>query len=92
MAEDEGKRRQEVSRGQQAKELLEHPLVVAFLADAEARYTKRWRDSRRDDVEGREEAFKYLDVLQCFRDEMKRHITTGKMAEKTLAEKFGLKR
>lgn len=58
---------QELVLSDQAKELLQHPLVTRFFAETEAKLIAAWRGTAESDREARERAFRLLAVL----DEMK---------------------
>lgn len=85
---DEGKLRRDISRGQQAKDILEHPLVVEALEELEADFTRRWRNSSigKHGMEDREEAFRYLQVVGRFKRHFEHLMQTGKLAERSLAD------
>ena len=69
-----------------AKRILEDDMVVAAFDRLEKEFTDRWRKSGVDDRDGREEAFRYLKVVERFRQHFERLIEDGKLAESALEQ------
>lgn len=86
MPEDEGKLRQEMQRGEEAKRILEHPMVSQAFADLEAHLTKEWAQSEAKDAKGREQTWQCLKALSQFRKWFENHVQTGKMASTRFEE------
>lgn len=74
---------QEVSRGAQAAELLEHPLLVEALETYEKRVIEQWMNTTPRDVDDRERLYQMLLASKSFQHELKTHIETGKLASLT---------
>lgn len=77
----------EVQRGQEASQLLNHPLMAKALTMMkqelyDAIQTSDWRDS-----DAREEAYRQLKCCERFEAKLQSLITGGKVAQKTLLER-----
>lgn len=68
-------------RARQAKDLLDHPLLVESLARIEAAYLDAWRNSPARDPEGRERIWNYLKALERFRADLHSMVADGTIAE-----------
>lgn len=77
----------EARRGDEAKQLLEHPLFDEAFATFEAEIMEKWRDSPARDEEGREKLWQVLQAGKRARRHLESLIDTGKMAKHTLAER-----
>lgn len=82
--EQESKLREELERGQQAKQLLEHPMLVNALAQLEKDTVRRLKEAPVRDREGQHELVLMLKVADKFKSDLKNHVKTGELA------KFGL--
>lgn len=72
---------QDASRAAQARELLEHPLIVESLAALETEVMETWKKTSlngagRDD---RERLFLILKAAQKFKAHLTSHVETGKL-------------
>lgn len=74
----------EVERGRQAAELLEHPLMVEALTAIEAEIFKQWGDCPARDKEGKEACWQLLKTAQKFRAILTGYVSTGKLAKENL--------
>jgi len=70
--DQEAKLLEEMERGRQAQDLLEHPLLMEAFETIRESYVKGWETSSARDVEGREKIWTYLKQL----DQLKAHLTT----------------
>lgn len=78
---------QEVSRGEQARDLLNHPLLVEAFDLIEGETIKAWEDSPARDTEGRERLWLQLKLLRRLRGHIESVVDSGKMARATLAQR-----
>lgn len=76
----------EVSRGQEAQMLLEHPLMAKAFDEIRKGLLTAWLESPVRDAEGRESIFYAVKMLDNLRGALKEHITTGKMAAMQLVQ------
>ncbi len=78
-------------RGQEAKELLENPMLVEAFEALEREYLKAWRQSKPADDEERERLWLAVGIL----DEIKRHlrvvVENGVMAKRDIDKISGKK-
>lgn len=90
----------EYARGQEAKELLENPLLLAAFNEIEEGINRQWKQSKASDADAREKLYLMQRLLQNLKAGIQEHITTGKMAEtqliqlkekRTLASVIGLR-
>lgn len=77
----------EISRGNQAQELLEHPLMVEALQTMRSRITEQWESSPARDKEGRESLWTMLKLLGNLEGHLKEVLETGKLARLQLEQK-----
>lgn len=84
MPNDEGKLRDEQSRGARAATLLESDLLKEAFDNLEAQYLERWRDSKIEDVTGREKLFLAVNVVRKVRGHLQTTAADGKVAAKEL--------
>ena len=77
----------ERERAHQAKQVLENPLIVEYFDTFAEELVKGWK--RAKTLELREDYWRYTNVLSQFRKHFDECITTGKMAEMSLAEMRG---
>jgi len=76
---------EEIRNGQEAQRILDSDVyknAIQKLADG---YQNQWMNSRPNDVEERELAYKKLQILADFVTEVKTVMETGKMAEKQVS-------
>lgn len=77
---------EEESRGRQAKELLENPLLVQALSTMRAEFRQAWEASPARDTEGRERIWQLCKLLDRLELCLKETVTTGRMAEIQIEE------
>lgn len=77
----------EARRGEEARQLLEHPLLAEAFALVEQNITQAWQDSPARDHEGRESLWLQLKLLRKVRGELETVVETGKVARATLAQR-----
>ena len=82
--EDEGKRNDEVTRGEQAKLILENPLFKEAWEVVKSRYMNAWENSPIKDFHSRERLFMLVAGLNDIRQHVEEVLITGKMAQKQL--------
>ena len=80
MANDDSLER-EVWRSNDAKRILDDPVVKSALDEIQARIIDEWRKSPIKDVELREKLWMMYNVHHAFKDKFREHIETGKLAE-----------
>lgn len=68
------------SRGDMARELLQHPMMEEALADIERAYFDAWKATPARDKDGKEELWKLTKTLEKFKQHLKTTLETGKMA------------
>jgi hypothetical protein len=83
---------QEISRGQQAAELMEHPLLSEAFATLKAQYVSAWESSPARDIQGREELWRLLKSLSAVEGHLKTVVETGKMARLQMVQQSALQR
>jgi hypothetical protein len=71
---------EEISRGQQAKELMEHPLFREAVETLRTRYMDEWAASPVRDPEGREKIWMLQKSLSAVESHVKEVMETGKLA------------
>lgn len=71
---------EEIRKGNEAKYLLEHPLLVEALSAIKEEFKTAWENSPVRDVEGRELIFLGTKILKQIEGALQSHITTGKFA------------
>lgn len=81
---DELKANQEITRGAQAKALLDSDLLKGAFAQLEAAYVQRWRETHIDDDKGREKLFIAVNVVGKVREHLVGIVSNGKFAAKQL--------
>lgn len=90
--DDSGMLELQAQRGEQAKQLLAHPLLVDAFDKIEQDIRDKWTNSPARDVDGREALWTQLRLLHRVRAEIQQVAENGKVAEKTLLQRIGLKR
>ena len=76
---------EELTRGAQAEDLLNHELIQEFLTKIRENIILEIRNSKDDDAEGRERAYRLLKVVDAFERHFVSIIETGRMAQKQLS-------
>lgn len=79
---------EQASRGQQAKNLLAHPLLTEAFSVIEQDIQDKWQNSPARDSEGREQLWTQLKLLHRVRSELQQVVETGKVAEATLSQRL----
>lgn len=74
-------------RGEQARQLLEHPLLVEAFDLIEQEYTEQWKSSPARDQDAREKLWLSLKLLHRLRGQLETVVETGKVAQATLAQR-----
>jgi hypothetical protein len=77
----------EIKRGQDAAQLLAHPLLVGAFETIETEIVSKWQNSPARDAEGREKLWMMLHLLRRVKLHLESHVETGKVAQATLAQK-----
>ena len=77
---------QENHRGNQAKELLENPLLSEAFDTVELEIKRAWEDSPARDIEGREKLYQMLLLNRKVKRHIESVVQTGEMARRTLAD------
>lgn len=80
---NEGKRREEQSRGERAKSLMRDPLIVEAFDVLEGKYIDAWKDSSSSEGE-RETLFQMYQALMVVRGHLTEVIETGDLAKMEL--------
>lgn len=78
----------EVRRGQEAKQLLEHPLLAGAFGDLKSGLVKAWEMSPVRDAEGREVIFTAMKLLDQLKGALEKHMMTGKLATQQLMDQL----
>lgn len=77
---------QEVRRGEDARLLLAHPLLLEAFATIEQELTDTWKASPARDVDAREKLWLSLKLLHRVQTQLQSVVETGQVAKATLAE------
>ena len=82
----EGQLFREIDRGQQARDLMEHPMLVEALSNIETTIAERWKalatsDAAIRDSEGREKLWQMIQAVQGFKAQLQSVLETGQMAQ-----------
>tara|TARA_R100000687_G_scaffold55957_1_gene44664 strand:- start:17 stop:313 length:297 start_codon:yes stop_codon:yes gene_type:complete len=80
----DGKLNTEVSRGQQAKALLENKIFTEAFKEIHDKYLDAWRHSAPSKAEDRENIWMMVKTLDAILEHIATVMTTGKMAEQQL--------
>jgi hypothetical protein len=90
MIDPEQKLLQEMDRGQQARDLLEHPLMQEAFSTIRETYLAQWESSPARDSEGREKIWTYLKQLETVKAHLSTVLETGRMAteQRSLMERM----
>jgi hypothetical protein len=81
---DEGKLREQVSRGENARRIIESDLVQEVLGKMDKRILDSIRESAGDEQDIRERAYLMFRLLENFKAEFKSLVLTGDAASKEL--------
>lgn len=81
---DEIKLHQDAARAVRAKHLLENELLTESFKALEDAYTEAWRNTKIEDVTGREKLFLAINVVGKVRDHLNSVITNGVLAKREL--------
>jgi len=71
---------EELRRAQQAKELLEHPLLIVVFDVLRRQVLDTWKNSAVRDAEGRERLFMAIRIVEQVEGLLREYVTTGKFA------------
>jgi DNA integrity scanning protein DisA with diadenylate cyclase activity len=71
---------EELRRAQQAKELLEHPLLIEVFDVLRRQVLDTWKNSAVRDAEGRERLFMAIRIVEQVEGLLREYVTTGKFA------------
>lgn len=71
---------EEVRRGEEARQILEHPLVIEAYESIRSGLLNKFTNSALSQTHEREEIYRLLKTLDIFTDIFKKHIETGKLA------------
>ena len=74
----------QISRGQQAKDILENPLLQDSLKAIRNKLDTEWKNSPLRDVEGREKIFFIVKAIDKFEAMLISEMETGKLASEQL--------
>lgn len=78
---------EQARRGEEARQLLEHPLLVEAFQTIEQEVTQAWQTSPARDVDGRENLWLQLKLLRKLQGQLELVMETGKSAKATLAQR-----
>lgn len=81
---DEIALRQQVDRAVRARALIDQPMFAETLADLEASYIAKWRNTRSVDFESREANWHAVQAIADIRSALQRMIADGNVAETEL--------
>lgn len=85
---------EQVERGRQAAELMDHPILSAALDAIEAEVVSQWAECPARDNEGKEALWQLLKTSKKFRAILTGYINSGKLSSenmKRFEEKRGLR-
>lgn len=74
-------------RGEEARQLLEHPLLAEAFQTIRDEVTEQWQSSPARDVEGREKLWLTLRLLNRLEGQLQSVVETGKVARATLLQR-----
>lgn len=87
MTENEAKLEQQYLRGQQAQELLEHPLMAEALTAIRADLYEKFSRTKTGESDMREELWRKQQTVDWFESYLKNVLTTGRLAHETLLQR-----
>ncbi len=70
-----------VARGNQARAVMDNPIVAEALTSMQRRAHEAWEASSYEDTPGREEAYRMLRAIKTFRSEFEMMIRDGAVAK-----------
>lgn len=76
---------EDIRRAEQAARILDDPLIQEVLASMREDFTDQWRNSRPDDVEAREGAYRMLRCVDRFEEKLITLVNSGKIAKANAA-------
>lgn len=85
---DDRKLKEQITRGQQAKEWLEHPLFRSAIIEIKADLFSAFEKSKYKDRDDREEVWRGIKNLNAIVAKIERHIRDGDTAQKTLLQRI----
>lgn len=80
----------EVMRGNQAKDLLEHPLMVEAFHLLRTQVMDQWASSPARDTEGREKLWQLTKLIDKLEGHLREVLETGKLAQIQVNDKKNL--
>lgn len=83
---------EEMQRGNEARQLLEHPYLSGAFKSVRETIHEKWAESPVRDSEGREKLFQMLALLKMVENQIRGHIETGQQAEIVLNDEKQRKR
>lgn len=78
---------EQVNRGEEARRLMQHPLLAEAFATIEQEVTEAWQNSPARDVTGRESLWLQVKLLHRLRGQLESVMETGKVAQATVAQR-----
>ncbi len=81
--------REEVQRGEHAKQILAEPLLAAAFAAVEGKLIEKWRETAPTDVKTWERCHLALHIIGSVKAVLETHIKNGKLAGADLAKIIG---
>lgn len=75
---------QEIAVADEAKALLEHPIIKDFLETERVKWMQAWITSPARDAEGREHIWRHYKAAEAFEARLRALVDTGKMAQMQL--------
>lgn len=81
---DEGKLRRQHDRGERAKQLMQNELLTEAFDEIEKAIMERFKESRADEKELREDAHRSIRLLSHIKGHLKHVMVTGEAARKEL--------
>jgi hypothetical protein len=82
---DETKLNKDLSRANEARRIIENPLVMEALSLIRSNLHSKWEASSYEESTGREEAYRMLKVANEFERYFHQALESGKIAEKELS-------
>jgi hypothetical protein len=77
----------ELRRGEDAAQLLRHPLFVSAFETLEQEIVDQWKQSTSLNADAREKLHTMLFLLGKIRTQIQTHVETGKLAQATFKER-----
>lgn len=78
----------ELRRGEDAAQLLRHPLFVSAFETLEQEIVDQWKQSTSLSADGREKLHTMLFLLGKIKTHVETHVETGKLAQATLKDRL----